>query len=163
MTHISSPMPLRPAGTCTSPTLVGRGLRAFGLGLVVLFALAAPAAAQPVVTCNANDNCFDDNPCTQDRCLRDPMSALPGVCDYTQPAAPDTVCRGAAGVCDAPETCGGSLICPLLDQKRAAGTVCNPADPTRTCDAADVCDGVSNGCVDRLEPAGTVCRASGGE
>ena len=61
------------AGRCTRPRLAAIGLRALALGLLVLFAVTEPAAAQginPLRQCRAEDHlqCDDGNPCTVDRC-----------------------------------------------------------------------------------------------
>jgi hypothetical protein len=55
-----------------------------------------------------------------------------------------TLCRSAAGVCDAAESCSGnSLSCPS-NKKKSASTVCRTS--TIPCDAAEHCDGASNDC-----------------
>jgi len=67
-----------------------------------------------------------------------------------------TVCRSAAGVCDAAEACtGASLSCPS-NKKKSAATVCRPsADP---CDGAEHCDGASNDCPEDVGITPTIDR-----
>ena len=65
-----------------------------------------------------------------------------------------TICRSAAGDCDAAETCDGLTIhCPadakLTGECRAAAG---------TCDVAEICDGISDSCpVDGFVADGTSC------
>jgi cysteine-rich repeat protein len=70
-----------------------------------------------------------------------------------------TVCRAAAGVCDAADTCtGASGTCPA-DGKLTS--LCRAS--AGTCDAAESCDGVGNNCpADALVSAGTQCRGAAG-
>ncbi len=72
-----------------------------------------------------------------------------------------TVCRAAAGTCDAAESCtGSSPTCPT-DAKLASGTVCRAA-VTGGCDVAEACDGTSAACPnDAVAASGTVCRSAG--
>jgi hypothetical protein len=77
------------------------------------------------------------------------------------PRANGTVCRGAAGLCDAKEACdGASTACPP-DGFAAAGTECRPA--AGVCDVAETCTGSSAACPpDGFVAAGTECRAAAG-
>src|SRR5213078_3045478 len=101
--------------------------------------------------------CTDDgNVCTRDVC-----SGTSATC--THPAGnAGTVCRAAAGPCDAAETCTGtSSTCPA-DGFLSSSTVCRAA--VDLCDAAENCTGTSATCpADALKAAGTVCRAAAGE
>jgi len=72
-------------------------------------------------------------------------------------APPTTVCRWAAGDCDAADYCDGAGSCApdakLTNECRAAAGLC---------DVAEVCDGVSDDCpTDAFEPVTTECRAGG--
>ena len=85
----------------------------------------------------------------------DPGDCCSPTCQYESAA---TVCRHAAGICDAPDNCDGAGTCTadakLTSECRAAASAC---------DAEEVCDGVSPGCPpDLFLPAGTECRASAG-
>ncbi|MDI3291843.1 hypothetical protein QHF83_51515 [Polyangium sp. 15x6] len=75
------------------------------------------------------------------------------------PRVQGSVCRAAAGVCDAADVCNGSsLFCPA-DAKVSAGTVCRAA--VDVCDKAETCNGSSNNCPsDTKASASTVCRAA---
>lgn len=89
--------------------------------------------------CNeGSDDCFDPNgvactadanPCTLDQC--------DGAGSCGHPAGnPGTVCRSAAGQCDAVETCtGASTACPP-DGSQPDGTACTDGD---ACTNPDVC------------------------
>jgi hypothetical protein len=56
-----------------------------------------------------------------------------------------TVCRKAAGDCDAAETCDGAKpVCPPEDLKVPKNTVCREA--AGDCDVAEKCDGVADSC-----------------
>src|SRR5438477_338943 len=95
----------------------------------------------------------DTNPCTLDVC--DGSSST-----CTHPAGNQgTVCRAAAGPCDAAETCDGtSTTCPP-DAVQPAGTDCT-AD-TNPC-TLEVCDGTSTACQHPAGNPGAVCRAAAG-
>ena len=85
----------------------------------------------------------------------EPSDCCSPTCQYESAA---TVCRQAAGVCDAPDNCDGAGTCTadakLTVECRAAASAC---------DAEEFCDGVSPDCPpDLFLPAGTVCRASAG-
>ena len=73
-------------------------------------------------------------------------------------ASSGTVCRSAAGLCDAAELCtGSSPTCPA-DAKSTA--VCRSA--AGTCDVAETCDGTGNTCpTDAFASSGTVCSSTG--
>src|SRR5262249_24174675 len=93
-----------------------------------------------------------DNPCTPDVCN------ATGVCTHSAGNA-GTVCRPAAGACDAAESCTGqSTICPT-DGAATSGTPCHPA--AGDCDLAEVCDGTSKTCPADAKKTG-VCRPSTG-
>src|SRR5207249_4386588 len=98
----------------------------------------------------------DGNVCTRDIC-----NGASATC--THPAGnAGTVCRAAAGPCDAAETCTGtSTTCPA-DAFLSSSTVCRAA--VDVCDAAESCTGSSATCpADAIKAAGTVCRAAAGE
>jgi hypothetical protein len=72
-------------------------------------------------------------------------------CHYESVA---TVCRPAAGICDAPDTCDGAGAC-TPDAKLTSE--CRPM--VAMCDAAEFCDGLGDDCPpDLFLPDGTVCR-----
>jgi hypothetical protein len=87
-------------------------------------------------------------------------TGLSGNCSIVTSVAAGPVCRGAAGGCDAVETCDGvSPFCPA--DGFAAGGTCRAS--TDACDPAETCDGTSVACpADSLATAGTVCRAPAG-
>lgn len=72
-----------------------------------------------------------------------------------------TVCRAAAGVCDAQETCDGvSGACPANALKPST-TECRAA--AGTCDIAENCTGSSINCpTNQFVASGTVCRPAAG-
>src|SRR5437763_1875975 len=117
----------------------------------------APCAAWPADAKQASGTaCSDDgNPCTLDQC-----DGSSDACQHPAGHA-GTVCRAAAGACDAAESCDGtSTSCPA-DAKQPAGTVCRAA--AGACDLAAACDGTSGACpVDGLAAPGAACRAAGG-
>ena len=95
----------------------------------------------------SGEDCDDGN--------TDPGDCCSPTCQYESAA---TVCRQAAGVCDAPDNCDGAGACTadvkLTSECRAAASAY---------DAEEFCDGVSPDCPpDLFLPAGTVCRASAG-
>src|SRR5207247_4537729 len=71
-----------------------------------------------------------------------------------------TVCRPAAGTCDAAETCDGtSTGCPG-DTFQPASTVCRAA--AGACDLAETCTGSSAACPsDAKQASGTACADDG--
>ncbi|MBL8787001.1 MAG: hypothetical protein JNJ59_19000, partial [Deltaproteobacteria bacterium] len=73
-----------------------------------------------------------------------------------------TVCRGAIGICDRPDTCDGtSPECPL-DRLEPQGTACRAS--SGPCDVEEGCTGSSPFCpADGFAAVGLVCRASSGE
>lgn len=92
----------------------------------------------------AGSSCAGDFlPCTADVC--------DGAGTCTHPAAPaGTICRPAAGPCDAAETCDGSTpVCPA-NLAVPAGTICRPT--TGPCDAAETCDGSTPVCPADIAP-----------
>jgi cysteine-rich repeat protein len=99
---------------------------------------------------DAGEGCDDGNQRDGDCC-----SAL------CQIEAAGSVCRAAADVCDAAESCdGASPACPA-DGFVAAGTTCRAA--ADVCDAAESCDGAGPACpADGFVAAGTTCRAAAG-
>jgi len=72
-----------------------------------------------------------------------------------------TVCRNASGECDETETCNGSSSSCPSDGKKPEGTSCGSSSSSG-CNAPDTCNG-SGTCIDRVDPAGTVCRSASGE
>jgi cysteine-rich repeat protein len=94
----------------------------------------------------------DNNPCTSDVCN------ATGVCTHAAGNA-GTMCRPAAGACDAAESCTGqSPNCPP-DVAATSGTPCRPA--AGDCDLAEVCDGTSKACPADAKKTGP-CRPSTG-
>jgi hypothetical protein len=108
--------------------------------------------------CSTDAGCHDGNLCTTDACTGTSPNK---VCTYTNLSA-GTVCRSAAGGCDAAETCaGGGAQCPA-DAKRANGYVCRSA-VAGGCDVQETCNGTSDGCpTDAFQASGTTCRAATG-
>jgi len=96
----------------------------------------------------------DALPCSDDVCNG------AGACTHP-PSAAGTVCRPAAGACDAPENCNGSSrTCPS-DKLAVSGFVCRAS--AGACDVAEKCNGASPACpVDALRAGGTECRAAAG-
>ncbi len=93
-------------------------------------------------TLTPSEDCDDGN--------TDPGDCCSPTCQYESAA---TVCRVAAGVCDAVENCdGASAACPadvkLTTQCRASAHVC---------DAAETCDGVSDDCGPDMPANGAPC------
>jgi hypothetical protein len=118
-----------------------------------LAAADVPSDRAPDTTpgCVGARECFDNNPCTEDRCEA-------GVCS-NPPVVAGFVCRPAAGSCDRAEVCNGA-VCPP-DQLAAVGTVCRPS--LGACDVAESCTGGSALCPgDLLLPPGSVCRLAEG-
>ncbi len=107
------------------------------------------------LSCIQDDECVDDDPCTEDRCVENEcVSALiPG-------------CRP----CTAPADCGDGNDC-TQDVCNAGGTCENPNEPQgaacgdqadTACDTPDTCDGAGT-CQDNAEPATTECRSAANE
>jgi cysteine-rich repeat protein len=158
-------------------------MRPLGLFFASMFSMLAftlPAQAAPVCgnsVVESGEDCDDGN--------TDPGDCCSPTCQYESAA---TVCRHAAGVCDAPDNCDGAGACTvdtkLTSECRAAAGVCDseevcdgvsddcPPDlflppvtecraAASVCDAAEFCDGVSHACPpDLFLPAGTECRAA---
>ncbi len=137
-------------------------------------------------TCNASGVCLTNNEadgtaCTSDgmECTNDQCNA--GVCAHPNKAA-GTACGSSANTdCDNPDTCNASGVCLTNNEangfactsdgiectndqcsagvcahpSKASGTACGSSDST-DCNAPDTCDGGVT-CVDRKDPAGTVC------
>ncbi len=78
-------------------------------------------------------------------------------CPADAVAAGGTVCRAAAGVCDAVETCNGaSSACPT-DRYLSSATICRAA--AGLCDAVEYCPGNGINCpADAVLPVNSVCR-----
>ena len=72
-------------------------------------------------------------------------------------------CRGAADVCDAPETCNGvSGACPA-DAYLPPATVCRASSPGEVCDEVEFCTGSGVACpADEVKVNGTLCRGAAG-
>ncbi len=128
-------------------------------GCVAEACSAATCVAGPCETaecfegsCVRSELCADTEMCCAGTCAAS-CSAVP--CDG-QPAG--TVCRAAAGDCDAEEVCDGSSpLCP--DDAFTSGGVCRPA--AGSCDVAESCSGGSADCpMDAFVTIGTGC--SGG-
>jgi cysteine-rich repeat protein len=121
-------------------------MRLAGLLFASMLALAVPAQAATVCgnsVVEAGEDCDDGN--------IDPGDCCSPTCQYESTT---TVCRAAAGVCDAPDTCDGAGACTpdakLTSECRAM---------TSACDAAEFCDGLGDDCPpDLVLPDGTVCR-----
>ncbi len=86
------------------------------------------------------------------------VTGMTGTC---APRRMGAVCRGAAGSCDAVETCNGTAATCPTDVKVPAGTQCRAA--AGICDVAEFCNGMANNCPTNAKiPAGTQCRAPAG-
>lgn len=86
-------------------------------------------------------------------------TAVSNACPIDEYRSATYTCRPSAGPCDQAESCTGtSEVCPA-DQMRPGGTICDPTGVTGPCDIEDTCDGISPGCLDRVEPPGTLCGA----
>ncbi|MFH1434664.1 MAG: hypothetical protein ABIJ56_03005 [Pseudomonadota bacterium] len=90
-------------------------------------------------SCHENEDCDDENPCTDDACETETSHA----CIY--PVAPaTTVCRPSTDPCDPDESCDGiTADCPA-DAFLSEGTECDDRDPCTgpdACDFAGVCGG----------------------
>ncbi len=128
-------------------------------------ALLANGAVCTVGTACMSGNCVDGVCCNTacgggvaTDCQACNAAGALGTCGNT---AAGTVCRAAAGACDAAETCNGTASTCPADARSPAGTVCRAA--VGACDAAETCNGTLGTCpADALAPAGTVCRASAG-
>ena len=70
-----------------------------------------------------------------------------------------TVCRGASGECDQPETCPGTAATCPADIMKTSGTTCTSDGNPCT---ADTCNGSSNACQHPAGNAGAMCRAATG-
>ncbi|TMA53501.1 MAG: hypothetical protein E6J75_15275, partial [Deltaproteobacteria bacterium] len=145
---------------------------------IVDAAIAGACCGNGVI--DPGEDCDDGNQLNGDCCS--------STCKF-EPAT--TVCRAAAGPCDAAEFCTGtSAQCPVDALKpatfecRPAAGACDaaelctghdaacPADAKRTsvcrpasgaCDVAETCDGTHDDCpADGFQTAGTVCRAAAG-
>jgi cysteine-rich repeat protein len=101
-------------------------------------------------TCTGSAGCDDGFPCTDDVCDPETHACSNPLSDRTK------VCRPAAGVCDAAESCTGiGPDCPL-DIFMPAAVECRPS--AGACDVAENCTGTSAPCpVDSFQPAGTAC------
>ena len=109
-----------------------------------------PAGVGP---CAGDADCNDANPCTLDTCSN-------GVCGHSY-AAYDTVCRPAAGPCDAAEYCSGSsTVCPP-DVYAASYVSCGGG--LGTCQTATHCSGTSTECpVGAVQAANVICQPASG-
>jgi len=121
--------------------------------------------------CSADAGCVSgfcvDGVCCNEACGGgDPSDCeacdTPGNLGTCTPLAAGSVCRNAAGGCDAAEVCDGqSTVCPA-DTIMAQGDVCRPA--AGACDVAETCDGTSLDCpADTLLAAGAACRPAANE
>jgi RHS repeat-associated protein len=102
-----------------------------------------------------------NTPCTDDGlvCTTDLCDGSNVLCQHAAGNA-GTVCRTAAGECDAPEACtGSSTACPT-DLKKPVNTACT--DDGLAC-TTDLCDGTNVACQHTAGNAGTVCRTAVGE
>jgi hypothetical protein len=89
------------------------------------------ACTLTIAGCTTAADCDDGNPCTVDACN------LSLGCQHT-PGNAGTVCRAAAGACDAAETCNGtSAVCPA-DGQQPNGTSCSDGN---ACTVGDACQG----------------------
>jgi cysteine-rich repeat protein len=94
------------------------------------------------------EDCDDGNTLDGDCCS--------SICEYESAA---TVCRAAAGTCDAPDHCDGAGTC---DPDAKLTSECRAS--AGACDIADNCDGVNDTCPpDAVEPVTAECRADAGE
>jgi hypothetical protein len=104
-------------------------------------------------SCVADKACDTGNPC---EIGHTDCSTGAEICVGGTPVPAGTMCRPAAGDCDAAEVCDGiAPSCPA-DEMRPEGAECRAA--ANDCDPAEVCSGASNSCpLDQLAPAGTIC------
>src|SRR5216117_4102244 len=129
--------------------------------------------------CDDGSDCTAEDSCQAGRCGGTPAaSATPCAGDGTvctadgcdasgrcihppDPASTGTVCRAAAGACDAAEACTGtSAYCPA-DAVQPASTECRAA--AGPCDVAEACTGTGPDCpADAFQPATLECRAAAG-
>ena len=158
-----------------------RSLGFFIASLFAMLALTVPAQAAPVCgnsVVESGEDCDDGNTDSGDCCSP--------TCQYESAA---TVCRPAAGVCDAPDHCDGAGACTpdakLTSECRASAGVCDPAQScdgvsddcppppcfpilcrasTGDCDPSEWCEARYLPCPpDIIFPAGAVCRADAGD
>jgi len=137
------------------------------------YVFEAPPRQANGAACSATEDCLSgfcvDGRCCDGACGGGALSdcqacsqvagaAKDGVCG---PVKGGTICRAAAGPCDAAETCSGtSTRCPS-NRFKSSTTVCRPA--AGPCDAAETCSGSSAACPpDVLQGNTTICRASAG-
>ena len=102
--------------------------------------------------CTSGAQCDDGNACTSDSC-----NTTTGQCTNTVSAV-GTVCRSAAGVCDAEEVCDGvNVDCPA-NAFQANTVVCRSSTNT-TCNPEELCTGASASCPadGSFAPVGTTC------
>jgi len=116
---------------------------------------------------------FEPNttPCTGSSqggvCDDDAADVCSGTADTCVDAyeAASFVCRSATGQCDVAEQCtGASGSCPV-DAFEPNTTPCTGSSQGDVCDddAADVCSGTADTCVDAFQAASVVCRTDAGE
>lgn len=143
------------------------------VGCALRFAAATSTCGPtPSGVCDAQDHCAGTSAgCVATFVAGALCRPASGACDVAEVCAgssadcpPDLLiaagieCGGATGsTCSTPGTCSGtSASCPGASPL-PAGTVCLPADAARPCDAADVCDGVSDACQPSYRPSGAAC------
>ncbi len=151
--------------TCTHPAgNAGQTCRAAASECDLAETCTGTTAACPTDAVKGNTvACTDDgNACTTDLC--NGLATSPACVHAAGNGG--TVCRAAAGLCDAPDLCTGtSSACPA-DAKRPTSYVCRAAVPptgtdTTTCDADEKCDGTNDNCpADAFKTATTSCRAA---
>jgi TolB protein len=154
-------------------------LRRFALAValvpLVSFMTVAPSQSADAPSCTKDDDCYDDNPCTKDKC---DQSA--GRCEfkphdmgnhYGQPIACDDgnactsadvchagLCAGANvpddTACNDGDACTRSDTCQSGTCTGASRVVCSASDQ---CHEAGTCDPASGACSDPAAPDGTAC------
>ena len=136
------------AADCASPATCQTALGAIcstGACSYPSAAVGTACGSSDATNCNAADSCDGAGTCI------DRVKAAAAICRI----------QGTNAICDPPETCNGvTAACPA-NAFSSTSTPCGLAD-SAACNAADTCDG-AGGCVDRVKPAGTLCRVAGAD
>ena len=132
----------------------------------------AVCRAAVVGGCDVAEHCDGTATCPADvvvafatPCLDEGNACTLDLCNGTSPACQHptgnvgSVCRPAASICDQPEYCDGTDICPT-DIVLSSSALCRGS--VGPCDMDDFCDGVHGECVDTVQPSTVECRTSTG-
>lgn len=156
----------RSADMAGDATRIVLGAPVMGTGRAVVYPRVGETCidGSTCITGHCVDGVCCDRPCGDvcASCVSSETRSIDGHCNpYRGAIARTLVCRAAAGVCDAEETCSDlQEVCPR-DRALAAGTVCRAADGD--CDEPERCDGTAFECpADALLPAGVLCRSGTG-